>query len=182
MSLLPTSLTWIINRKWWSTYRLLKLIRCLLTLRRNPLYGKLFTTIDGLIWFMLHMTPELDWRKDIPVPEQQNAGLDSLRILMKDFSVKADYAAFFNSNSDLYQISLATLAYNLPDFDEKNPADGLLRAKEKAKDPVQCDPELPGLGELRAENIQKRWRGALCCDCTWTRHAIRVPTFDVRSL
>lgn len=150
-------------------------------LRRNPLYGKLFTTIDGPIWFMLHMTPELDWRKDIPVPEQQNAGLDSLRVLMKDFSVKADYATFFNSNSDLYQISLATLAYNLPNFDEKNRLMDYCGAKEKAKTQFNVILNFLGWGNF-GPRIFNKDGAELYAVIAPDKTAIRVPTFDVRSL
>jgi hypothetical protein len=88
-------------------------------LKRNNLYGKLFDSIDAPIWAMLHMNNDLEWRKDIDVPEAKNPGIDSLRLLMKDFAKKSNYVGFFNSNSDFFRISLATLTYNLPDFNEK---------------------------------------------------------------
>lgn len=88
-------------------------------LKHSNLYGKLFDSIDAPIWAMLHLTNDLEWRKDIDVPEAKNSAIDSLRILMKDFAKKSNYIGFFNSNIDFFQISLATLTYNLPDFNEK---------------------------------------------------------------
>jgi hypothetical protein len=88
-------------------------------LKHNNLYGKLFDSIDAPIWAMLHLTNDLEWRKDIDVPEAKSSGIDSLRILMKDFAKESNYVAFFNSNTNFYRISLATLTYNLPNFNEK---------------------------------------------------------------
>ncbi|ADB42925.1 DUF4932 domain-containing protein [Spirosoma linguale] len=81
--------------------------------------GKLFTTIDGPIWFMLHLTPQLEWRKDLPNPYHQQPLLDSLRILVKQFARDSHYADFFNSNAEFYRLSLANLTFNLAGQDEK---------------------------------------------------------------
>ncbi|WP_288879078.1 DUF4932 domain-containing protein [Pedobacter panaciterrae] len=150
-------------------------------LSKNPLYGKLFTTIDGPIWFMLHMTQELDWRKDIEVSEKKNPALDSLRILMKDFCRKSNYAAFFNSNSDLYQISLTTLAYNLPDFDEKNRLMDYCGAKDKKQVQFNVILNFLGWGNF-GPRIFKRDGAELYAVISPEKTAIRVPTFDVRGL
>jgi len=150
-------------------------------LAKNPLYGKLFNTIDGPIWFMIHMTPELDWRKDIEVPEMQNGALDSLRILMKDFSLKANYAAFFNSNSDLYQISLATLVYNLPDFDEKNRLMDYCGAKDKKQVQFNVILNFLGWGNF-SPRIFKKDGAELYAVISPEKTAIRVPTFDLHGL
>lgn len=88
-------------------------------LKRNSLYGKVFDSIDAPIWAMLHLTNEFEWRKDVDVPEARDSGIDSLRVLMKDFAKKSDYVGFFNKETDFFRISLATLTYNLPDFNEK---------------------------------------------------------------
>ncbi|HKG05021.1 MAG TPA: DUF4932 domain-containing protein [Pedobacter sp.] len=150
-------------------------------LARNPLYGRLFNSIDGPIWFMLHMTPELEWRKDIDVPEMKNGALDSLRLLMKDFSAKANYSAFFNSNSDLYQISLATLAYNLPDFDEKNRLMDYCGAKNKKQVQFNVILNFLGWGNF-GPRIFKKDGAELYAVIAPEKTAIRVPTFDVRGL
>jgi hypothetical protein len=89
-------------------------------IRRRPIYGKIFPSIDAPISFLLHLNNDLEWRKDIGLQEVRTGTLDSLRMLMKDFAQAADYKTFFNSNQDLYQISLSTMVYNLKDFDEKN--------------------------------------------------------------
>jgi hypothetical protein len=89
-------------------------------MKRHASSGKLFTTIDEPLWFLLHLTNDFEWRKDITYHDAQNPYIDSLRTHLKDLSLKSGYASFFNSNADLYRVSLSTMVYNLPGFDEKN--------------------------------------------------------------
>ena len=68
---------------------------------------------------MLHLTPEMEWRKNLKNPYSNQPLMDSLRILLKSFAVESHYHEFFNSNSDLYQLTLANMRLNLGDLDEK---------------------------------------------------------------
>ena len=81
--------------------------------------GKLFSSIDAPIWYMLHLTPELEWRKDLINPYEKQPLLDSLRVLLKAFVIQSRYADFFNSNAQLYRVTLSSLHLNLVDQDEK---------------------------------------------------------------
>ncbi|WP_419699792.1 DUF4932 domain-containing protein [Mucilaginibacter sp. NFX135] len=150
-------------------------------LKRNDLYGKIFNSIDAPIWAMLHMSNNLEWRKDIPVPEAKNPLLDSLRLLMKDFAEKANYAKFFNNNANFYRISLATVTYNLPDFNEK---ERLLSycGNSNAKN-IQFNVILNFLGWGNfGPRIFKKDGAELYAVIAPEKTAIRVPTFDVSAL
>ncbi|RAJ30316.1 DUF4932 domain-containing protein [Pedobacter cryoconitis] len=151
-------------------------------LDRNPMYEKLFgNKIEGPIWFMLHLTNDFDWRKDVSSPDEKNPQLDSLRILLKDFSMKSNYPKFFNSNSDLYNISLATLAYNLPDFDEKNRL--LKYCGEQHGKNIQFNVILNFLGWGNfGPRIYKKDGKELYAVIAPEKIAIRIPTFDIAGL
>ena len=150
-------------------------------LQRNALYGKLFDSIDAPIWAMLHMTNNFEWRKDIDVPEAKNPALDSLRILLKDFVKKSNYVQFFNSNMDFYKISLATLTYNLPNFDEKHRL--LNYCGNASNKEMQFNVILNFLGWGNfGPRIFKNNGAELYAVIAPEKVAIRVPTFDVSAL
>lgn len=150
-------------------------------LKRNDLYGKIFNSIDAPIWAMLHMTDNLEWRKDIPVPEAENPMQDSLRILMKDFAKKSNYVLFFNSNTDFYRISLATLTYNLPNFNEKERL--LNYCGDGNGKNIQFNVILNFLGWGNfGPRIFKKGGAELYAVIAPEKSAIRVPTFDVSAL
>ncbi|PIQ20234.1 MAG: DUF4932 domain-containing protein [Cytophagales bacterium CG18_big_fil_WC_8_21_14_2_50_42_9] len=147
-------------------------------LNRNALYGKIFTSIDAPIWFLLHLTNDFDWRKDITYSDAQNLYLDSLRIHLKDLAIKSNYANFFNSNADLYNISLYTMRYNFPGFDEKN---RLLKycGVKNGKD-IQFNVIINYLGWGNfGPRIFKKQGAEFYAVMAPEKSAIRVPTFDV---
>ncbi|TDS14961.1 DUF4932 domain-containing protein [Sphingobacterium paludis] len=74
-------------------------------LSKNPMYGGIFSTIDGPIWFLLHLTEDLEWRDDIPDFETFDPKVDSLRLLMQDFVAETKYEDFFNAQRAFYDIS-----------------------------------------------------------------------------
>lgn len=88
-------------------------------IRKYAPQGKLFTSIDAPIWYMLHLTPEFEWRRDIPNPYQQVPLLDSLRMLLKGFVQQTNYVRFFNQNAPFFQRALSDLQFNLTGQDEK---------------------------------------------------------------
>jgi len=149
-------------------------------LNQNPLYGKLFTTIDGPIWFLIHLDNDFEWRKDLP-QEKRNPSIDSLRLLMKDFSLKSNYPRFFNNNADLYQISLQTLTYNLPDFDEKNRLMDYCGIKNKDAYQFNVILNFLGWGNF-GPRIFKGNAAELYAVIAPEKTAIRVPTFDIGAL
>lgn len=150
-------------------------------LKQNNLYGKLFDSIDAPIWAMLHLTNDMEWRKDIDVPEAKNSGIDSLRMLIKDFAKKSDYVGFFNSNADFYRMSLATLTYNLPDFNEKQ---RLMRYCGSSKGQhIEFNVILNFLGWGNfGPRIYKKDGAELYAVIAPEKTAIRVPTFDISAL
>jgi hypothetical protein len=150
-------------------------------LKRNNLYGKLFDSIDAPIWAMLHLTNDLDWRKDIDVPEAKNSGLDSLRILMKDFAKKSNYARFFNSNADFYRISLTTLTYNLPNFNEKQRLMKYCGSGNGENIEFNVILNFLGWGNF-GPRIYKKNGAELYAVIAPEKTAIRVPTFDISAL
>lgn len=150
-------------------------------LRRNDLYGKLFHSIDAPIWTLLHLTQDLEWRKDIPVPEAKNPALDSLRVLLKDFAKRSNYPRFFNSHADFYRISLATLTYNLPGFDEKNRLVHYCSNTEGKNLQFQVILNFLGWGNF-GPRIFKENSAELYAVIAPEKTAIRVPTFDVAAL
>ena len=96
--------------------------------RQHPLFGfikkygpegKLFTSIDAPIWYTMHLTPDLEWRRDVGNSFRKEPLLDSLRILLRAFAKESHYADFFNSNAAFYRLSLSNLQFNLADQDEK---------------------------------------------------------------
>ncbi|MHA4893779.1 DUF4932 domain-containing protein [Pedobacter sp. PWIIR3] len=149
--------------------------------KEKGLYGGLFNSIDAPMWFMLHMTNDLEWRADIDVPEAKVPALDSLRLLMKDFLVRSDYPAFFNSNADLYKISLATLTYNLPNFDEKNRLLNYCGAGEGKNIQFNVILNFLGWGNF-GPRIFKKNGAELYAIIAPEKSAIRVPTFDIAAL
>lgn len=86
---------------------------------RNLKTGKIFTYIDAPIRFLLHLTNDFEWRKDVTYPDKSNIYIDSFRYYLKKFVEETDYIRFFNSNAEFYNISLANLEFNLEDFKEK---------------------------------------------------------------
>jgi hypothetical protein len=150
-------------------------------LKQNDLYGKLFDSIDAPIWAMLHLTDDLEWRKDITVPEAENSGIDSLRILMKDFAEKSNYVGFFNSNCDFYQISLATLTYNLPEFNEKQRLMNYCGSGKGENIEFNVILNFLGWGNF-GPRIYKKNGAELYAVIAPEKTAIRVPTFDISAL
>ncbi|WP_276088192.1 DUF4932 domain-containing protein [Pedobacter sp. JY14-1] len=150
-------------------------------LKQNPVYGKLFKTIDAPIWFLIHLDNDLEWRKDVPYSEKENPKLDSLRLMMKDFAAKSGYAGFFNRNLDLYKISLESLTYNLPDFDEKNRLLDYCGVKDKSAVQFNVIVNFLGWGNF-GPRIFKGNQAELYAIIAPEKMAIRVPTFDVAAL
>jgi len=150
-------------------------------LNRHPLYGKLFNSIDAPMPFLLHLTNDLEWRRDVDFAGQQNPALDSLRLLMKDFALKSGYPKFFNSNADLFNISLATLTYNLPHFDEKNRLLNYCGARDRKDLQFNVILNFLGWGNF-GPRIFKKDSGELYAIIAPEKSAIRVPTFDVAAL
>jgi hypothetical protein len=150
-------------------------------LNKNPLYAKLFgNMIDRPAWFLIHLNNEFDWREDVTFPEKTPA-LDSLRVLMKDFASKSNYAQFFNSNADFYNISLATLTYNLPNFDEKNRLMDYCGSTNKKGYQFNVILNFLGWGNF-GPRIFKKDGAELYAIIAPEKSAIRVPTFDVAGL
>lgn len=150
-------------------------------LKRNNLYGKLFDSIDAPFWAMLHLTNELEWREDIDVPEAKNSGIDSLRIFMKDFAGKSNYIEFFNSNADFYRISLETLTYNLPDFNEKQRLMDYCSNGKGEHNEFNVILNFLGWGNF-GPRMYKRDGMELYAVIAPEKIAIRVPTFDISAL
>lgn len=150
-------------------------------LARNEMYGKLFTAIDAPILMMLHLTCDLEWRKDVEVPEAKHSALDSLRVLMKDFAEKSNYAGFFNSNVDLYNVSLTTLTYNLPGFDEKSRLMNYCGNQNTKGYEFNVILNFLGWGNF-GPRIFKKDGAQLYAVIAPEKTAIRVPTFDVGAL
>jgi hypothetical protein len=46
---------------------------------RNLKHGKVFNAIDAPIWFLLHLTNDFEWRKELAYPDQSNVYIDSFR-------------------------------------------------------------------------------------------------------
>lgn len=88
-------------------------------IRKYGPQGKLFTSIDAPIWYMLSVTPELDWRPDMPNPYEKEPLLDSLRLLTRKFALDTDFPGFFNDNSDFYNLALSDLMFNRGAGDER---------------------------------------------------------------
>lgn len=150
-------------------------------LNRNPLYGKIFNTIDEPIAFLIHLTNDFDWRKDATYQYHKNPYMDSLRVLMKDFSIKSNYPKFFNGNADFYNVSLVTLTYNLPNFDEKN---RLLRycGDQNRKD-LEFNVILNFLGWGNfGPHVVKKNSTELYAVITPEKTALLIPTFDIGAL
>ncbi|MCX2480247.1 DUF4932 domain-containing protein [Pedobacter sp. MC2016-15] len=150
-------------------------------LKRNSLYGKLFNSIDAPIWTMLHMTEDLEWRKDIPVAEAKDPGLDSLRLLMKDFAKKSNYVQFFNSHADFFRIALSTLTYNLPNFNEKDRLLNYCGSSGGKNIRFNVILNFLGWGNFGPRIFKKDGAG-LYAVIAPEKTAIRVPTFDVSAL
>lgn len=150
-------------------------------LDKNQMYGKLFTTIDAPILMMLHLTNDLEWRKDIEVPESKRPALDSLRVLMKDFAEASNYTGFFNSNADLYNVSLTTLTYNLPGFDEKNRLMDYCGNQNHKGYEFNVILNFLGWGNF-GPRIFNKDGAQLYAVIAPEKTAIRVPTFDVGAL
>jgi len=147
-------------------------------MKRHSNSGKLFTTIDEPLWFLLHLTNDFEWRKDITYYNAQNPYMDSLRIHLKDLSLKSRYAEFFNSNADLYRISLSTLTYNLPGFDEKNRLLNYCGAKNGSNMQFNVILNYFGWGNFGPRIFHKN-SAEFYAIIAPEKSAIRVPTFNV---
>lgn len=150
-------------------------------LDRNPMYGAVFHTIDAPITFLLQLTNEFEWRKDIDFAVAITPQLDSLRMMMKDFSEKANYPGFFNSNTDLYNISLATLTYNLTKFDERNRLLNYCGNESGASMQFNVVINFLGWGNF-GPRLYKPGGVELYAILAPEKSAIRVPTFDIGAL
>jgi hypothetical protein len=150
-------------------------------MQRHSRSGKLFTTIDEPLWFLLHLTNEFEWRKDVTYDNSKNPYIDSLRIHLKDLSLRSSYAKFFNTNADLYNISLSTLAYNLPDFDEKNQLLKYCGVKNGRDIHFNVIINYLGWGNF-GPRIFKKQGAEFYAIIAPEKSAIRVPTFDVVNL
>lgn len=150
-------------------------------IQRHAQSGKLFTTIDEPMWFLIHLTNDFEWRKDITYPDAKNPYIDSLRMHLKDLSMQSNYADFFNAQSDLYNISLSTLAYNLPDFDEKNRLLKYCGVKNGNSIHFNVVINFLGWGNFGPRIFHKRGAEFYAIIAP-EKSAIRIPTFDVVNL
>lgn len=147
----------------------------------NAPKGNLFNSIDGPIWFLLHLTNDFEWRNDIECPDAQNPYIDSLRIYLKDLSIKSKYTSFFNSNADFYNISLSTIKYNLYDFDEKSRLLKYCGVKNEAENKFNVIINFLGWGSFSPRFFKKN--GAeLYAVIAPEGNALRVPTFSLNGL
>ena len=81
-------------------------------IRKYGPQGKLFTSIDAPVWYMLSVTPDLNWRRDMSNPYEKEPLMDSLRLLVRKFSLETGFSHFFNENADFYDRSLSDLLFN----------------------------------------------------------------------
>lgn len=150
-------------------------------MQRHSRSGKLFTTIDEPMWFLLHLTNEFEWRQDVTYENAKNPYIDSLRVHLKDLSLRSNYAKFFNTNADLYNVSLSTLAYNLPDFDEKNRLLKYCGVKNGRDIHFNVIINYLGWGNF-GPRIFKKQGAEFYAIIAPEKSAIRIPTFDVVNL
>lgn len=150
-------------------------------LHRNAPSGKLFNSIDAPIWFLLHLTNDFEWRKDILYPDANNPYVDSLRMYLKDLSIQSNYPKFFNSNADFYNITLTTLSYNLPDFDEKNRLLKYGGVKNGSTIQFNVIVNYLGWGNF-GPRLFKKDGAEFYAVIAPQKSAIRVPTFDLAGL
>jgi hypothetical protein len=150
-------------------------------MQRNLSSGKVFTSIDEPIRFLLHLTPGFEWRKDMTYPDKQNIYIDSFRYYLKRFAAETDYARFFNSNADFYNIALANLKFNLENFNEKERMLNYYGVKDKATVQFNLVLNFFGLGNF-GPGIHTTKGRELYALISPEKSDMRMPTFDQVSL
>lgn len=147
-------------------------------IKRNSIYDKLFNnSIDAPIWFLLNLTKDFEWRKDVTYADRNNLLLDSFRYYLKRFVDETDYTRFFNSNADFYNISLATLKFNLEDFNEKDRVLNYYGVQNKEANQLNIILNFFGWGNFGSRLLTKTGR-ELYAVIAPERSFMRIPTFD----
>lgn len=147
-------------------------------IKRNTIYNKLFNnSIDAPIWFLLNLTKDFEWRKDVTYADRNNLLLDSFRYYLKRFVDETDYIRFFNSNADFYNISLATLKFNLEDFNEKDRVLNYYGVQNKEANQFNIILNFFGWGNFGSRLSTKK-RSELYAVIAPERSFMRIPTFD----
>ena len=100
---------------------------------------------------------------------------------MKDFAKKSNYVGFFNSNTDFFRISLATLTFNLPDFNEKQRLLNYCGSNKGNNIEFNVILNFLGWGNF-GPRMYKKNGAELYAVIAPEKSAIRVPTFDVSAL
>ena len=54
---------------------------------RNLKTGRLFKYIDDPIWFLLHLTNNFEWRKDVTYEKRKDIYIDSFRYYLKKYNL-----------------------------------------------------------------------------------------------
>jgi hypothetical protein len=144
---------------------------------RNLKHGKVFNAIDAPIWFLLHLTNDFEWRKELAYPDQSNVYIDSFRYHLKKFVEETDYVNFFNSNADLYNISIQTLKFNLKDFQEKERVLNYYGVKNKEGIQFNLILNFFGKGNFGPRLQTKKGR-EMYAVMSPEKSFVRLPTFD----
>ncbi len=148
---------------------------------RNLKFGKVFNAIDAPIWFLLHLTNDFKWRKDVTYFDRENLYIDSFRLYLQKFVEETDYIHFFNSNAEFYNISLATLKFNFEGFKEKNRVLDYYGVKNREAIQFNLVLNFFGWGNFGPRMQTKKGR-ELYAVISPEKSFMRIPTFDQVSL
>lgn len=146
---------------------------------RNLKTGRLFNTIDGPIWFLLHLTNKFEWRTDLAYERRND--LDSFRLCMKKFVEETDYVRFFNRNEPFYMLCLKNLQFNLEDFQEKERVLRYYGVKQQEQIQFNLVLNFFGWGNFGPRLRTSKGR-ELYAVIAPEKSYIRIPTFDQRRL
>lgn len=139
--------------------------------------GNLFNTIDGPIWFLLHLTNNFEWRTDLTYERRNDTRIDSFRLLLKQFVEETGYIRFFNSNEAFYTISLNNLQFNLEDFKEKERVLNYYGVKQQEQVQFNLILNFFGWGNFGPRLRTSKGR-ELYAVIAPQKSYIRIPTFD----
>ena len=150
-------------------------------MKRNFNSGKVFNAIDAPPPFLLHLTNDFKWRKDVTYFDRNNVYIDSFRYLLKKFVEETDYIRFFNSNAEFYNISLQTLKFNLENFEEKERV--LKYYGVKNKEAVQFNLILNFFGKGHfGPRLQTKKGSEMYAITSPEQSFMRIPTFEQTAL
>jgi hypothetical protein len=145
--------------------------------QRNLKTGRLFNTIDGPIWFLLHLTDKFEWRTDLVYERRNDRAIDSFRLCMKKFVEETGYVRFFNSNTAFYTICLNNLQFNLEDFKEKERVLNYYGVKQKEQVQFNLILNFFGWGNFGPRLRTGKGR-ELYAVIAPEKSYMRIPTFD----